>query len=118
MNTYLKVLSLSIALTGSVYLPSVNAANSTEMLITIAESNPVLVEQLNDIALNDAALLNQLLKMADSKPDQLERLLNLAESDPETFERLIIIYNAEATLEEGGVLTQGIIDDDGGIIQT
>jgi len=116
MNSYLKVLSLSIALICSAYLPTSNAANSTKMLITIAETNPVLVERLNAIALNDATLLNQLLKMADSKPDQLERLLNLAESDLETFERLITINNAEATHDEGGISTTGI--DDGGIIRT
>jgi len=116
MKTYLKALYLSIALTGSVYLSSVNAADSTEMLITIAETNPVLVERLNDIALKNASLLNQLLELADSKPAQLERLLNLAESDLETFERLITINNAKAILDEGGVSTQGIVD--GGIIRT
>jgi len=116
MKTYLKALYLSIALTGSVYLPSVNAADSTEMLITIAETNPALVERLNDIALKNASLLNQLLKLADSKPAQLERLLNLAESDLETLKKLIMINNAEVIYDEGGVSTTGI--DDGGIIRT
>tara|TARA_B110000467_G_C18298114_1_gene469428 strand:+ start:1122 stop:1472 length:351 start_codon:yes stop_codon:yes gene_type:complete len=116
MNKYLKVLSLSLVLTSGIYLPSVNATSSTEMLITIAESNPVLVERLNVIALNDTKQLNQLLKMADSKPEQLERLLNLAETDPEAFEQLVIISNAEETEADGEVSTTGI--GDGGVIRT
>jgi len=116
MNKYLKIISLSIALTGSVYLPSVNAASSTDMLITIAESSPVLLERLNVIALDDSVLLNQVLKMADSKPVQLERLLNLAETDPKAFEQLVSIHNAEASQEEEEITTMGI--NDGGIIRT
>lgn len=91
-----------LALTSSVYLPSAFAASttsSTEMLITLAETDPVLVDRLNDIALNDAKLLKQILKLAGSDPVQLERLLNLLENDPETFDKLVTIKNAEATLE-------------------
>lgn len=109
MIKYLRILSLSLALTSIVYLPNVNAASSTEMLITIAETNPALVERLNVIALNDTKLLNQLLEIADSDSSQLERLLNLAETDPETFKKLVAISNAE----EEGVSTLGI--DDGGL---
>jgi len=116
MNKYLKIISLSLALSSSVYLPSVNAASSTDMLITIAESSPVLLERLNVIALDDTALLNQVLKMADSKPLQLERLLNLAETDPTAFEQLVSIHNAEAIQKEVEISTNGI--NDGGIIRT
>jgi len=102
MNKYIKVLSMVLALTSSVYLPSAFAAktnNSTEMLITLAETDPVLVDRLNDIALNDAKLLKQILKLAGSDATQLERLLNLVENDPETFDKLVTIKDAEATLE-------------------
>jgi hypothetical protein len=100
MNKFLKVASMLLVFTGSGYLPAVNASSATEMLLTIAETNPVLVERLNDIALNDAELLNQLLKMADADSAQLERLLNLVETDIETFERLVTVSNAEATQEK------------------
>jgi len=116
MNKYLKIISLSLALTGTVFLPNVNAASSTEMLITIAESNPVLVERLNVVALNDAKQLHQILKMADSKPELLERLLNLAETDAEAFKQLVTISNAEEAQVNDEVSTTGI--NDGGIIQT
>lgn len=117
MNKYLKIISLSVALTSAAYLPNVNAASSTEMLITIAESNPALVERLNEVALNDVAQLKQLLKMAESKPKQLERLLNLAETDPEAFSQLVTISSAETTEGKGTVLSNGTIDD-GGVIRT
>lgn len=120
MNKYIKALSMVLALTSSVYLPSAFAAStssSTEMLITLAETDPVLVDRLNDIALSDPELLNQLLEMADSDAALLERLLNLAESDPETFEKLVTIKNVETTqeltVEEPVYSTFGI--DDGTI---
>ncbi len=113
MNKYIKILSLSLALTGAVFLPNVNATSSTDMLITIAESNPVLLERLNVIALDDAVLLNQLLQMAESKPAQLERLLDLVESDLEAYEPLVSIHSAKATLKEGDVSTKGTIKDGG-----
>lgn len=117
MKKYFKALSISLVLISSSYLPSVNAANSTAMLITIAESNPVLLERLNTVALDNAELLNQLLKMADSKPEQLERLINIAETDPEVFSQLVTIDDVETALVDGGVSTLGIISDDGGIIR-
>ncbi|HBY84982.1 MAG TPA: hypothetical protein DEO86_03830, partial [Colwellia sp.] len=92
MNKYIKALSMVLVLTSSVYLPSafaVSTSSSTEMLITLAETDPVLVDRLNDIALNDAKLLKQILKLAGSDASQLERLLDLAESDPETLEKLV-----------------------------
>lgn len=102
MNKYIKVLSMVLALTSSVYLPSAFAAStssSTEMLITLAETDPVLVDRLNDLALTDAKTLKELLKIADSDPVQLERLLNLLENDPESFDKLVTIKNAETTEE-------------------
>jgi hypothetical protein len=123
MNKYIKVLSMVLALTSSVYLPSAFAAStssSTEMLITLAETDPVLLDRLNDIALNDPELLNQLLEMADSDAALLERLLNLAESDPETFEKLVTIKNVETTeeliIDEPVYSTFGAIKD-GDIMQ-
>jgi hypothetical protein len=110
MNKYLKTIPVLLALTSSVYLPSVNAANSTDMLITIAETNPVLVERLNEVALNDSTLLNQLLTMADSDPAKLERLLNLAETNPEIFEQIVTVFNTEKSALTG--------IGDGGVIRT
>ena len=123
MNKYIKVLSMVLALTSSVYLPSAIAASttsSTEMLITLAETDPVLVDRLNDIALNDPKLLKKILKLAGSDATQLERLLNLLENDPETFDKLVTIKDAEATQElkikQPMYSTFGTIHD-GGVIQ-
>ena len=117
MNKFLKVVSLLLVLSSSVYLPSVNAASSTEMLITIAETNPLLLERLNTVALDNAELLNQLLKMAESDPAQLERLLNIAETEPQVFSQLVTISDAKETEEDGSGSTLGIISDDDGIIR-
>jgi hypothetical protein len=118
MNKYIKVLSMVLALTSSVYLPSAFAAStssSTEMLITLAETDPVLVDRLNDLALTDAKTLKELLKLADSDPVQLERLLNLLENDPESFDKLVTIKSVETTeelkIEEPVFSTFGIISD-------
>ena len=120
MNKYIKVLSMVLALTGSVYLPSafaVSTTSSTEMLITLAETDPMLVDRLNDIALNDPKLLKKILKLAGSDASQLERLLDLAESDPETFDKLVTIKNVETTPElkvnPPMYSTFGTIDDGG-----
>jgi hypothetical protein len=116
MKRYLKAMSVLLVLSSSVYLPTVNAANSTAMLISIAEASPALVERLNVIALNDKALLNNLLTMADSDSAQLEQLLNLLEADPATFKQLAEIVDA-TTASSAPISTLGIIDDDGGIIR-
>ena len=102
MNKFIKALSVVLVLSSSVYLPNASAASSsgsTEMLITLAETDPVLVDRLNDIALTDEKLLNQLLKMSESDPVKLERLLDLAETDSVTFWKLANIYNAQSTTE-------------------
>jgi hypothetical protein len=99
MKKYIKALSLVLALTSSVFLPSAFAASSTNMLITIAETNPVLLERLDDIAITDPTRLNQLLTMADSNAGQLEKLLNLAESNPYIFSKLANIKRVETTQE-------------------
>lgn len=117
MKNYLKTLSIALAFTSSIYLPQALADSSTSMLITIAESNPVLVERLNELAINDAKLLNQLLSLAESKPEQLQRLLDLKEQDPKTFEQLLTIKQAESSQKkDGGNLSKGI--GDGGVIRT
>jgi len=117
MNKFLKVVSFLLVLSSSVYLPSANAASSTEMLITIAETNPALLERLNTLALDNAELLNQLLKMAESDAAQLERLLNIAETDLEVFSQLVTINDTKEAQENGGASTMGIISDDDGIIR-
>jgi hypothetical protein len=127
MKKYIKALSLVLALTSSVFLPSAFAAGSTDMLITIAETNPVLLERLDDIAITDPTRLNQLLTMADSNAGQLEKLLNLAESNPYIFSKLANIKRVETTQElkveekqvspYGKISTRGIISDGGGIIR-
>ncbi len=137
MNKLIKALSVILVLTSSVYLPNANASSifnaasivkaasedkkttSTEMLITLAETNPVLIDRLNDIALNNIKLLNQLLKMAEADAKQLERLLDLAENDADMFSKLVNIYNAQTTLKVedeqvspyGQMSTFGIISD-------
>jgi hypothetical protein len=97
------------------------------MLITIAETNPVLLERLDDIAITDPTRLNQLLTMADSNAGQLEKLLNLADSNPYIFSKLANIKRVETTQElkveeeqvspYGQMSTFGVIRDDGGIIR-
>ena len=126
MNKYIKVLSLVLALTSSVFVTSAFAASSTDMLITIAETNPVLIERLDDIAITDPELLNQLLSMSDGDAVQLERLLNLAESNYYIFSKLASIKSVETTQEVkveeeqvspyGQMSTFGAISD-GDIIQ-
>lgn len=128
MNKYIKVLSLMLALTSSVYLPSVNAANTIRgMLITIAENTPVLIDRLNNLALNEPKLLQQIIKMAGTDAVQLERLLDLAEIYPVRFSQLVTINSVATTqklkVEEeqvspyGKMTTLGTINDSGGIIQ-
>jgi len=118
MNKYLKIISVLFVLISSAYLPSVNAASSTDMLINIAESNPALLERLNTITLNDPLLLKNVLALSQSDPAKLERLLNLVETDLEAFVKLVRIFNAEAAQKNEEIRTNGTIDDDGGIIQT
>lgn len=113
MKKYFKVLSIIVALTSCSYLPSASAASSTAMLITIAETNPVLLERLNTVTLGNKELLIQVLRMAESKPAQLKRLLNIAEADPETFSQLVTISDAAISEEEASIT--GI--SDGGIIR-
>ncbi|WP_057830475.1 hypothetical protein [Colwellia sp. TT2012] len=125
MNKYIKVLSVMLVLTSSVFLASANAAstaNTTEMLITLAETDPVLVDRLNDIALTDKKLLKQLLNMAESEPLKLARLLNLAERNAHMFWMIANIYNAQSVqllepVQEQQFSTFGAINDGGGIIQ-
>jgi hypothetical protein len=105
MKKYLKAISIILVLISSSYLPSVNAASSAEMLITIAETNPTLLERLNTVAIDNKELLNNVLKMAESKPEQVERLLNIAETDPTTFSQLVTINDATTKgIEDGGVI--------------
>lgn len=123
MNKYIKVLSILLVLTASVYLPSANAASSTtEMLITLAETDQVMVERLNDLSVTDAKMLKQILKMAESDPVKVEQLLNLAERNPAMFWMIANIYNAQKTkslepvqVEQPVYSTFGTISDDGGI---
>ncbi len=124
MNKYIKLISMMLALTGSIYLPNANAScttSSTDMLITLAETAPELIERLNDLALNDAELLTQLLKMSEADPLKVERLLTLAETNPSMFWILANVYNTQAAQnsseDDDVVSTCGTIDDGGGIIQ-
>ncbi|MCW8834184.1 MAG: hypothetical protein OQK09_09225 [Colwellia sp.] len=115
MNYYLKTLSFLFVLTSCIYLPNGHAASSTDMLITIAESNPILLDRLNEIRINDPILLKHVIALSNSDPAQLERLLNLAETDLASFVMLAKISNAEEEQDEGGSSMLGI--EDGGIIQ-
>ena len=132
MNKFINVLSVILVLSSSVFLSNANAAkiantvkdtNPTEMLINLAESNPTLVDRLNDIALTDEKLLTQILKMAESDPVKLEGLLNLEERNQNMFWMIANIYNVQApkTLEpapeKGLMSTFGAISNNGGIIR-
>jgi hypothetical protein len=123
MNKYIKVISMMLALSGSIYLPSAIAScnnTSTDMLITLAETYPDLIDRLNYLAVNDAELLTQLLKMSEADPVKVERLLGLAETNPTMFWVLANVYNAQAAQnsseDDGMVSTCGTISDGGGII--
>jgi hypothetical protein len=117
MNKYINVLSLVLVITGSVYLPNANATGTTNsMLITVAETDPVLVDRLNDVASHNPELLNKLLKMADSDVAQLKRSLDLAENNPELFGKISKISNlqrSKRTKRSNRQSTFGTIDDDG-----
>ncbi len=129
MNKYIKVISLLLALTSTIFLSAANAASSkstTDMLIDLAETDTVLIERLNELAINDEKLLSQLLTMAEADPIKVAKLLNLAESDPSMFWALANVYNAQAAQascdseppkdnKRMGV-TFGTISDGGGII--
>jgi len=146
MNKFINVLSVILVLSSSVFLTNANAAsitkntNPTEMLINLAESNPALVDRLNDIALTDEELLTQLLKMAESDPVKVEKLINLEEKNSDMFWMLANIYNAQSSKviesskmiqsndmfqsndlfqseEDLPMSTFGAISDDGGVIQ-
>jgi len=120
MNKYIKILSVVLVLSSSVFLPDANAVSTgktTEMLITLAETDPMLIDRLNDFALNDAELLQQLLKMAGADPVRLENLVDIAESDVDMFWKLANIYNVKSSStiepaeEEQQMSTFGAIDD-------
>ena len=102
MNKFINVLSVILVLSSSVFLTNANAAsitkdtNPTDMLINLAESNPALVDRLNDIALTDEELLTQLLKMAESDPVKLAGLLDLEERNSDMFWMIANIYNVQA----------------------
>jgi hypothetical protein len=122
MNKFIKALSVMLVLSSTIYLPNASAissSNSTEMLITLAETDPALVDRLNEIALSDPKLLQQILKLAGSDAAQLERLLDLAENDPETFAKLVTIKEVasgqtfELKIEEQQMSTFGAISDGG-----
>jgi hypothetical protein len=116
MNKYIKTLSLAFVIAGSVYLPSVNATSAdNKMLITIAETDPVLIDRLNDLALTNPKRLNQVLKMAGADSAQLTRILNLAENNPELFEKVSQISNlqrSKRTKRSNRQSTFGTIHDD------
>ncbi len=99
MKKHLKNITKLLVLTTSVYLPLASAANSTDMLLTIAERNPVFIERLNTLAVQDAVQFKQLVAMADADPAQLERLVALAESDEALLEQMLTVYQA-ATVKE------------------
>ncbi len=113
MNKYIKALSVILVLSSSAVLSSANAASPTDMLITLAETDPVLVDRLNEIALADEKLLNQLLKMAESSPEKLGQLISISERNPSMFWIMANIYNAQlkTTEEEQMGSTFGIIHD-------
>jgi hypothetical protein len=123
MNKYIKVLSVMLVLSSSVFLSSANAANTvkntstTDMLINLAENDPVFVDRLNDIALTDEKLLNQVLKMAESDPVKLEKLLDLEERNPNMFWMIANIYNVQApkTLEPAPAPGKGVMSTFGAI---
>ena len=99
MKKYLKNVTKLLVLTASAYLPLAGAASSTDMLLTIAEHNPVFIARLNTLEVQDAVQLKQLLAMADADPTQLERLVALAETDEALLRQLLTVYQATMVKE-------------------
>ncbi len=114
MKKYLKNITKLLVLTTIAYLPVAGAANSTDMLLTIAERNPVFITRLNTLAVQDTVRFKQLLAMADTDPAQLERLVALAETDDALLKQLLTIYQAETVksvpVANGGVEPPSIKD--------
>lgn len=112
MNKAIKTLALALTTTAALYVPN-TLASSTKMLLTIAENEPVVLEQLTELKQTDNALLQQLLVMAESNPEQLKRLLNLKATNPAEFEQLIVLwadksdsddYSTNGTISDGTVI--------------
>ena len=107
MKQSLKNITQLLVLTTVAYLPLAGAASSTDMLLTIAEHNPVFIARLNTLEVQDAVQLKQLLAMADADPTQLERLVALAETDEALLQQLLTVYQA-ATVKEVLVANGGV----------
>ncbi len=107
MKKHLKNITKLLVLTTTAYLPLAGAASSTDMLLTIAEHNPVFIERLNTLAVEDAVQFKQLVAMANADPAQLERLVALAETDDALLQQLLTVYQA-ATVKPVPVANGGI----------
>ena len=105
-----------IAVSSFIYLPNADAENTTDLLITVAENNPALLEELNTVTANNPDLLSTLLAMSGSDPTQLARLLDLFAVDKTSFDQLIIAYNTQNQTQNDSVSTLSV-DDSGGIVR-
>ncbi len=119
MKNYLKALSVPLLLTASLASQTVYGAASTDVLLDIADNNPVLVERLADLAKYNPKQLAKIMEMVDSDADQVEKLLNLSEADPVLFSKLLKIKRVsnratkkprEAKLPSNQMRTFGSID--------
>ncbi len=94
MKQSLKNITQLLVLTTVAYLPLAGAASSTDMLLTIAERNPVFIERLNTLAVQDAVQFKQLVAMADADPTQLERWLCWLNPTTRLLQQLLTVYQA------------------------
>jgi hypothetical protein len=120
MNNYVKILSLSLTLTASVFMQNASATVSTNLLLKMAEKKPALIDRLSDLAEYKPEQLAELLEMVDSNINQVEKLLNLSEENPELFNQLLKIkrVSTQSTkktptikIPENNIRTFGTIED-------
>jgi len=91
MNNFVKILSLSLTLTASIFMQNASATISTNLLLKMADKNPILIDRLSDLAKYNPEQLAELLEMVDSNINQVEKLLNLSEENPTLFNQLLKI---------------------------
>lgn len=112
MTKYSKFLS-ALAIVSATSFASVQASDSTEMLVTIAETNPSLVERLTAISNTTPELSAAILKLAGQDIDLLERLVNLAEQDPKALQQVIAIETNKTNRSSSNSSIMGGVDDGG-----
>ncbi len=111
MKRYNKVVSIFLILLTTTL--TVKANDSIEILLTLAESDPVLLERMNYLAVNEPKVSAAILNLANNNVELLTRLIDLAEINPLALQQVITIEQTrEAQSEELLVGTMGGIEND------